>query len=133
MSWFVAINGASTAAYQKTIPVCPCIVSQCAPVPIGQANTPNYYATCEAGRCQVKDVRTSPVSACAADTDCTLRSGATCCGCGNENLIAVSLKVDVEAVFCPPDVRCAADCASSVPAGVSAVCRAGHCAVHLPK
>jgi hypothetical protein len=133
MSAFTAINGASVAAYERSHPACPCVAEACAPVPIGQANAPNYYATCELGRCQVEDVRTSPVSACTADSDCTLRSGATCCGCGNDNLIAVSVKVDAEALFCPPGVRCAADCASTVPAGVSAVCQAGHCVVHLPK
>jgi hypothetical protein len=58
------------------------------------------------------------------------RAGTTCCGCGNTDGVAVSIKADVEQVFCTPAAGCAADCTSSVPPCLSAYCNAsGHCAL----
>ena len=106
-----------------------CHLPNCPVLGPGEANAPNYYAACESGHCQPVDVRTSALSACTADTDCALRNGTTCCGCGGGNLIAVSKQANVEQTFCASG-PCAADCTSSpLPPGVTAICTTGHCAV----
>jgi hypothetical protein len=129
LSAFTAINRASEEAYNKSHPPAPCLAIACLAPPPGEANTPNYFAACESGQCRPMDVRTGPLSACSDNTDCYLRSGTTCCGCGNGNLIAVSKKANVEAAFCGGSA-CAADCVSApLPPNVSAVCASGHCLV----
>jgi len=133
LSEFFAINRSRVEAFNsmpgvdKNRPPCPAI--GCPMSQPGTANIPNYYASCESGHCQPVDVRTSALSACTADTDCALRNGTTCCGCGGGNLIAVSKQANVEQTFCAAG-PCAADCiASPLPPGVTAVCSTGHCAV----
>jgi hypothetical protein len=130
LSWFVAINSKNADAYEQSFPPRECHgVPLCQPLNPGQAATPNYYAVCESGHCQAKDVRTTSLSVCNDDSQCVLRNGTSCCGCGNGSLIAVSTQANVEQVFCA-GTACAADCVSApLPPGVSAVCSAGHCAV----
>jgi hypothetical protein len=131
LSAFLAINSSNSSsvdAYRRaTQGPCPAIV--CPNSGPGEANIPNYYATCESGHCQPNDVRTSALSACTANSDCVLRNGTSCCGCGGGNLIAVSKQSNAEQTFCASG-PCAADCVSSpLPPGVTAVCTTGHCAV----
>jgi hypothetical protein len=131
ISAFIGINSSSQEAYNKSHPPAPCVAIGCPSVGPGEANYPNYFASCESGQCQPVDVRTSPLSACSDSSECGLRSGTTCCGCGSGNLIAVSKKVNVEQAFCGPGGACAADCAvAPLPPDVSALCSAGHCIVH---
>lgn len=133
LSRFVPVNSALAAEYERQRLVPPCILGMCPMVAPASINTPNYYAVCAAGRCVGIDVRESPLSACTSDADCYLRSGTTCCGCGSNNLIAVSYRAPVEATFCGPDRACAADCAGpSAPPGVAAFCSLGHCRVNYP-
>jgi hypothetical protein len=131
LSAFIPVNRKNDAAYKMQQPIPPCVSSQCPDVPPSSVNTKNYYAACESGRCQAIDVRTSSLSACSSDSECYLRSGTTCCGCGS-NWIAVSSRANAGAVFCG-NSACAADCVSApVPPGVSAVCSAGQCSVQYP-
>jgi hypothetical protein len=132
LSAFTAINRSNEEAYNRSHPPAPCLAIACPVVPPGEANFPNYYAACVSDHCQPVDVRTSSLSACTDSSDCYLRSGTTCCGCGNGNLIAVSKKANVEQAFCQGSA-CAADCAvAPLPPDVSAVCSAGHCLVRYP-
>ncbi len=87
---------------------------------------PSYLPVCESGRCQLLDVRTSAMSACTSDAECSLRPS-TCCGCQSQP-VAVSthgFKLFREAV-CEPGLDCSA-CAIPNYGGVSAVCVDGHC------
>jgi hypothetical protein len=133
ISSYTAINSSQVEAYNNSRPIPPCAAAQCLAPPPGVATSQNYYAVCESGTCQPVDVRQTALSACTDDTDCYLRAGTTCCGCGSNNLIAVSKKVNVEQVFCGPGHACAADCAAApLPPGVAAYCSAGHCLVRYP-
>jgi len=133
LSRFIPLNGKYEAEYYRQQPMPPCIDIGCASVPAGAANVPNYYAACSKGRCQGFDVRTGPLSACSSDSECYLRSGTSCCGCGRDNPIAVSSKVDVEAVFCASSAGCDADCTSGPwSPSAEAYCSQGHCLVDSP-
>jgi len=130
LSALVAINRACVTEYLNNQPRLECVALPCQPVTPDQISSPNYYATCELGRCQAVDLRDSPQSACTNPADCGIRSGTTCCGCGSDNWVAYSIRANVEQVFCAPAAGCAADCAVSVPPALSASCDAsGHCAV----
>lgn len=138
LSAFIPANSKNDAAYKmQHESLCPGGGDQCPAVPPDSVNTKNYYAACEAGRCQPIDVRTSSLSECSINSECYLRSGTSCCGCGSD-WTAVSSRVDAGAAFCGSSA-CAADCVSAaVPPGVSAVCghsagaSSGHCLVQYP-
>ena len=127
---FTAINSANVAEYWRSLPQLMCIGTACPYLPPDQVNTPNYYATCEQGHCQAVDLRTSPLSACSTSSDCYIRAGTTCCGCGNTDWVAASIRANVEQVFCAPAAGCAADCTTSAPPCLSTYCNSsGHCAL----
>ncbi len=107
----------------------PCVSGECEVLPPDQVQLPNYYAQCIVGECQILDVRTSNLSACTTPAQCYLRSGTSCCGCGSDNLVAVSNEAPVEQVLCAPMAGCAADCVTPVPSNASAECTRGHCFV----
>jgi len=134
ISGFIAINSAHDAEYRASGgPTPPCLAISCPDPAPGAANTPNYYAACESGHCQVLDVRTSELSACGSVTECWVRSGTSCCGCGSDDLIAVSTQANVEQAFCGASGGCVGDCASGPLApGMSVACVAGHCRVAYP-
>jgi hypothetical protein len=131
ISSYIAINSSQEEAYNMSRPIPPCAAGICLAPPPGVATSQNYYAACEMGHCEPVDVRLSALSACSSDSDCYLRAGTTCCGCGNNNLIAVSKKANVEQALCGPAHACAADCvAAPLPPNVSAYCSVGgHCLV----
>jgi hypothetical protein len=130
---FTAINSAYTSEYLKSLPQLECVSGPCANLTPDQLGTPNYYATCEQGQCQAVDIRTSPLSACSTSSDCYVRSGTSCCGCGTGNWVAASSKANVEQVLCAPAAGCAADCAISVASclGASCITSTGHCSLSL--
>lgn len=127
---FTAINSVYVSEYLKSLPQLPCVSAPCPVLTPDQLGTPNYFATCEQGHCQAVDIRTSPLSACSAASDCYVRSGTSCCGCGSGNWVAASNKVNLEQVLCAPAAGCAADCTSSGAPCLSAFCGASsHCAL----
>jgi hypothetical protein len=131
LSSYTAINSTYVTEYRQSIPPVPCIVliGGCPVLTPDQLGTPNYYATCEQGHCQVVDLRTSPLSTCLSSSDCYIRSGTTCCGCGNTDWVAASTKANVEQLFCAPAAACTADC-TVTPSCLSAFCNvSGHCAL----
>lgn len=83
-----------------------------------------FVAVCQAGKCAAIDVRTAPVTECAADADCVLRT-AECCECGGDvdHPIAIAKKSlgAYAALVCKPDAACA-ECAPTYPATYKAVC-----------
>jgi hypothetical protein len=96
---------------------------------------PNYAAVCRAGQCLAIDISQSELSACANDSDCTLRWGSGCCeACTSpepfpENgLTAVSKNANVTSALCGSAVPpCCAPAA--YPPDAVAWCNSGHCAV----
>lgn len=131
LSRFTAINAAFDTQYRMQQLNPPCIETRCSVLPLGDANTPNYYAACEAHHCKAFDVRESALSACSEDSDCSLRAGVVC-GCASSALVAVSNAANVDQVLCGAAGGCAGnDCVVRLPADTTAepVCAAGHCAV----
>lgn len=91
-----------------------------------------FAARCDAGSCEVYDVRQSDYSACDADSDCRLRAGLGCCqGCGESGWVAVSVDEEMllkDACGGAP-VPCPA-CQPIEPAGLVPICGSdGHCAI----
>jgi len=132
LSRYIPVNSKNEAAYKMQQLVPPCVSGGCLNVPPSMVNSPNYYAACEAGRCQGVDIRASALSACSSGSDCSLRPG-NCCGCGTANIIAVSNPAALEAAFCGANASCSADCVSvPPPLSVTAYCSSGHCLVKYP-
>jgi hypothetical protein len=95
---------------------------------------PDLGATCNAGVCELYDLRTSPIAACSRDEDCVLRVAA-CCECGGDTrpsaLVAIARDraAEYRTLVCAPDAECAA-CEPIYPAEARAICAAdGHCSV----
>jgi len=96
---------------------------------------PTLVATCNAGRCEIVDLRDDDIAACAEASDCRIRTK-DCCECGGdtsmEGLIAIPREsenaymelVCDEGMFtgCP-------ECAPIYPPEASATCVDGFCAV----
>jgi hypothetical protein len=133
LSAFTAINSKSVADYQKSHPVCPCLMMPCQNVPPELRNVPNYMATCEQGQCTAIDIRASALTACTSSADCYLRWGTGCCaGCGTD-VVAFSSKANVQTTLCAGGPVACPAIACPLPAGYSAVCNSsGHCAVNYP-
>jgi hypothetical protein len=55
---------------------------------------------CENNRCEPLDIRQHDVTACAADSDCSLRYGSGCCADSSQELIALSDEVAFQALLC---------------------------------
>jgi len=127
---YVAVNQASVAAYQASLPKLACPQAVCGPVAPFELTAPNYFADCVQGQCSVIDLRTTDYTACSSIADCYIRSGTTCCGCSSGSWIALSNKASVETLFCGPSVACTADCAVVTQPPIKAICAMnGHCAV----
>ncbi len=95
---------------------------------------PGLGATCAGGHCQGFDISTLPLTECERDTDCMLRVPDCCvCGAGTDefNLIAVrtDAEADYQALVCPAEFGCAADCVPAYPSNLEAACVAGRCTV----
>lgn len=98
---------------------------ECASLP-----DPYLLATCEAGTCVAHDLHGDPLTECASDADCTLRT-AECCGCGPQTADSVVAINDARGNY--GDLVCETDaaCPPCVPFfdGLAAVCRDGRCGV----
>ncbi|HOU89408.1 MAG TPA: hypothetical protein PLU22_00115 [Polyangiaceae bacterium] len=121
----VAVHRAALAAYSE---------AACAGVegcPTCEATRlPSITARCAAGRCEVVDLSKDDLTACAAATDCVLRTQA-CCECdapseyvalGSAMGPAYAELVCLEGQVCP-------ECEHEYPASLAATCDAGHCLV----
>lgn len=108
-----------------------CAVIDCDYCPPPEA-AEQFGARCNAGSCEIYDVRVSELSACETDDDCRLRSGLNCCeGCVNGNWVAVSSDFDrvYDALCGGAPVPCPA-CDPIQPENLEAICGAeGHCVV----
>jgi hypothetical protein len=90
----------------------------------------HFAATCNAGSCEIMDIRKSELSACTTDADCRLRAGLSCCeDCSSASWVAVS--VDSPAVLgalCGPNPLPCPPCVPIYPEDLIAVCGSnGHC------
>jgi hypothetical protein len=107
-------------------------VGACAPCPAnGEYNaTAKYFEpVCVSGQCSLLDIRKSALTACKTDADCGLRDGVDCCaGCDGMGYVAVN----ASASFCSDGPVPCPGCASIPPAGLSASCQQGYCALALP-
>lgn len=94
-------------------------------------NNPDLFATCRAGSCVALDLTTEAASACAADSDCRVRTTG-CCECGGStaeaDLIAVAITAeqDYASLVCDPSTSCPA-CQPIYPDDIEAWCDDGHC------
>lgn len=93
-------------------------------------DNPSLGARCEAGRCQGYDVRRLPLSECASDAQCRVRTR-DCCECGGAtdraSLVAVRVGSDDYATLICDDLACP-ECAPAYPSSVEAFCAPdGHC------
>ncbi|MCC6645451.1 MAG: hypothetical protein IT374_07775 [Polyangiaceae bacterium] len=129
-----AVNKTKLKAHQSEVCPTPQPCPKCASMP-----NPDLLAACALGpgTCAVLQVSKSPLSACKVDDDCTLRAP-QCCSCGEqpaEGLAAIA-KAQLGAYMAElgcGNVSCA-PCADppTPPAGVHAVCDAGHCKLAGP-
>ena len=93
---------------------------------------PTLVATCNAGTCELVDLRLHSASTCANDDDCNVRTP-DCCECGGDTepgrLIGVGATAerDYALLVCDPDEACP-ECAAVYPREVTVECNAGgHC------
>lgn len=110
-------------------------VGACAPCQLtGEyEGTAKYFQpVCVSGQCSLLDIRKSPLTACNNTADCTLRDGAQCCeGYDGMGFVAVNKDADFcggESIRCPPP----GPEPDPIPAGLSATCQQGQCALALP-
>lgn len=103
----------------------------CAPLFID----PTLVATCQAGVCELVDLRSHAASACERDQDCRLRTP-DCCECGGDTSlgrllgISTSSERDYAELVCDPDQACP-ECAPIYPPEVTVECSAsGRCETH---
>jgi hypothetical protein len=90
-----------------------------------------FGARCNAGSCEVYDVRQSPLSECSVNDDCRLRSGLSCCqGCSATQWVAVSDDDLVEKELCGEDTVGCPDCEPGLPLNITTICGPeDHCIV----
>jgi hypothetical protein len=113
----------------------PCVTSE------PESENRRYFgATCNAGQCELFDVRQAEFVTCAADADCMLRAGLDCCercDATPETLVAVNqnsagLRRQLcGTTDCASATGCSAcpPCAPVYPLGYSAACNQGVCEV----
>lgn len=128
---YTAVNKAKAEAWAKKacatpIPCPDCVVW----------DERSLMAFCTAGKCTAVDVRTDPVSECATDADCVLRT-AECCECGGDvaHPIAIARKSlsAYAGKVCPPDTGCT-ECAPVYPSTFRPACDATkHCVAQAVK
>ncbi|HEY4159488.1 MAG TPA: BPTI/Kunitz-type proteinase inhibitor domain-containing protein [Polyangiaceae bacterium] len=91
------------------------------------AQTSQYFLpVCRTGACAVLDARTTPLTACQSDADCTVRAGLGCCeSCGASHYVAVNVSAD----FClgGAGAEACAACAPTSPSLLYAMCIFGRC------
>jgi hypothetical protein len=125
---FVAINGENDAIFDANRE---CDGIACGPCPEPDPTSSNggyFVATCQANRCIAVDLRTTDVTACENRSDCRLRFGSSCCGCGGVgDIIAISSAAALSKLVCAEPPSCP-DCVATAPDGV-ADCQAGRCVV----
>ncbi|WP_437795931.1 BPTI/Kunitz domain-containing protein [Sorangium sp. So ce693] len=130
---FGAINRAGTKL-DEIIKGCGGVAcGACPEVTEAERTTQYFTATCEAGRCVVLDVRESPLTECAIDSDCVLRDGLGCCeGCDGTGIVALSQSAELDALVCPAGMGACPPCAPVFPDGMTAVCSSGRCQPRMP-
>jgi hypothetical protein len=126
---FVAVS--DPAGYQERKGCGPIACSPCQTSDQGE-NRRYFGATCNAGYCELFDVRLTDFSRCGSDADCTLRAGLDCCercDATPEMLIAVNKNSDVRDLVCGADAGACPPCVPIYPEGYSAGCNQGVCEV----
>lgn len=97
---------------------------------------PALVGTCNAGTCEVFDVRAADLSECAVATDCRVRTR-DCCECGGDTSMEGLLAIPIAAENAYMDIVCdegtmtgCPECAPIYPMEAAAVCDPdGHCNV----
>ncbi|WP_437588552.1 BPTI/Kunitz domain-containing protein [Sorangium sp. So ce1000] len=130
---FRAINRASADLFEAVYGCGGAVCGPCQDVTEAERTAHYFTATCEAGRCVVLDVRESPLTECAVDSDCVLRDGLGCCeGCDGTGIVALNQSADLNALACPADMGACPPCAPVYPDGMTAVCSSGRCQPQMP-
>ncbi|WP_437334010.1 BPTI/Kunitz domain-containing protein [Sorangium sp. So ce394] len=129
----VAVNRAMKDEYDRVNPVSSVVCEACPDVSEPERRLQYAAATCESGRCVVRDVRESPLTECTEDAECALRDGVGCCeGCDGTGIVALNQSADLRSLVCPADAGACPPCAPVYPDGMTAVCSAGRCQPRLP-
>lgn len=126
---FIAYN----PKHRAEVVTCGDVACGACPEPEGERTYKYFIPNCVAGRCVVQDIRQTPFTECAADTDCMLRHGSGCCqGCGggSDDVISVRNDGSFEKLVCEAPTPCLA----CVPAEIEKrpVCSDGRCGVGDP-
>jgi hypothetical protein len=133
---FVAINQMFYQQFESSKPPVAC--SPCPPLSRAEMTSANFGARCNAGRCEIFDVRDTEYSECTPEVGCELRGGAQCCeDCGvNAGLTALrngaanDLWVDLGCNELP--ITCGGGCPQTPPTEATAECIDGRCRVVTP-
>lgn len=127
-SSFVALNRAATAQYEAANGCAGVACGACQDVNEIERTSQYFTATCDGGRCVVLDVRESPLTQCATDTECVLRDGVACCeGCDGAGIVALNQSADLGPLVCGGGDPGCPPCAPLYPPGMQAVCVDGRC------
>lgn len=125
---FDAINGSQRTAHAEDVCPEPTPCPPCISMP-----NPNLGASCRAGACEGYDLSTLPLTECAVDSDCRLRTP-DCCECGGDVFNPIAIRSGSEGDYlnlvCAIDAACDA-CMPTYPADQGAACLAGRCAVEF--
>ena len=128
---YTAINGKYDAQYSQRCSAVDC--AGCPPIAVDPNNPTFYYVpTCQAGRCEVVDLRTTDITACSSASDCSLRAGTACCpGCSGTP-VALNIKnaSKLSSLVCGSEPT---GCLACLPdfSNYSAACSNGRCSVEL--
>jgi len=126
---FIAYN----RKYAASVNTCGDVACGACPNFEGESTLKYIFPNCVAGRCVVEDLRTSSITACEAQTDCTVRPGRGCCpSCGGgDDMFAIRNDGSFEELVCGDQHL---PCPACVPAVTGkAICGpAGHCVMEYP-
>lgn len=126
---FFSLNVMYQQAYNELRaerPVC----APCEPTGTAETTSVNFGAHCNAGRCEIFDVRESQYSECTPEVGCTLRGGVSCCQECEAGVVALSADADVYSdLQCNElPITCVA-CGPTIDEDTRAECIEGRCQV----
>jgi hypothetical protein len=125
---FVAINRVFANQYGDASGCSGGSCGACPDVPDRDRTSEYYTATCNSGRCEVLDVRKSPITECTKTADCILRDGVECCqGCDGTGIVAINRDADLESLVCAGAGQACPLCVPQIPPKISAICSGGRC------
>jgi len=129
----VAADSLIAVTHAAITPDCSGTCVPCLPVEANESTGRYFMPGCVAHQCIVVDIRETAITECATNSDCELRTSATCCErCApSGDPIAYNKSIDQVAAFCGGAAQPCSFCLVQRPEGFSSACRAGRCVVEL--